>query len=146
MWSDCTKIAFREKIFWNKQLADTFCFLSRYCPNLKVQLKKFPLSYNSLKCLLEAKKIYSRKLSPNLKIPEYLLTSVLSLENKMKTPYRKLTIKTGVNEFEIFDILSIAVKIWRQKSWKSRCTWVAESSWIGVFHWKWTQSKIKVIF
>jgi len=41
---------------------------------------------------------------------------LLSLEYKMKTPYRKLTIKTGVNEFEIFDTLSVAVKILRQKS------------------------------
>jgi len=41
---------------------------------------------------------------------------LLSLENKMKTPYRKLTIKTGVNEFRIFDILSAAIKILRQKS------------------------------
>jgi len=41
---------------------------------------------------------------------------LLSLENKMKTPYRKLMIKTGVNEFEIFDIFSIAIKILRQKS------------------------------
>jgi len=41
---------------------------------------------------------------------------LLSLEYKMKTPYRKLTIKTGVKEFEIFDILSVAVKILRQKS------------------------------
>lgn len=73
----------------------------------------------------------------------YTYIYLLSLENKMKTPYRKLTMKTGLNEFEIFDILSIAVKIWRQKSWKSRCTWVAESSRIGIFHRKWTQSKMK---
>jgi len=41
---------------------------------------------------------------------------LLSLENKMKTPYRKLTIKTGVNKFAIFDVLFIVIKILRQKS------------------------------
>jgi len=68
---------------------------------------------------------------------------LLSLENKMKTPYRKLTIKTGVNKFAIFDVLFIVIKILRQKSWKSRCKWVADSSRIGIFHRKSTQSKIK---
>jgi len=47
---------------------------------------------------------------------------LLSFENKMRRPYRKLTITTGVNEFEIFDFLSIVVKILRQKFRKSRCT------------------------
>jgi len=56
---------------------------------------------------------YNVHLSPNEKILNIYL---LSVENKMKTPYRKLTIKTGVNVFEIFDILSIAVKILGQKS------------------------------
>ena len=41
--------------------------------------------------------------------------NLLSLEDKMKTPYRKLTIETGVNVFEIFGSIFIAVKILRQK-------------------------------
>ena len=41
---------------------------------------------------------------------------LLSLENKMKTPYRELTVKKGVNAFEIFEIISVAVKILRLKS------------------------------
>ena len=44
--------------------------------------------------------------------------NLLSREDKMKTPYtvRKLTIKTGVNAFKIFDIIFVAIKILRQKS------------------------------
>ena len=41
---------------------------------------------------------------------------LLSRENKMKTPHRKLTIKTVVNAFEIVGIISVAVTILRQKS------------------------------
>ena len=41
---------------------------------------------------------------------------LLSLANKMKTPHRKLTMKRGVNAYEIFEIISIAIKILRQKS------------------------------
>ena len=77
---------------------------------------------------------------------KFLNIYLLSLENKMKTPYRKLTMKRGANAIEIFEIISIAVKILRQKSWKSRCTWVAESSRISIFHRKSTPSEIKLIF
>ena len=41
---------------------------------------------------------------------------LLSLAIKMKTPYRKLTMKRGVNAYQIFEIMSLAVKILRQKS------------------------------
>ena len=43
---------------------------------------------------------------------KFLNIYLLSLANKMKTPYRKVTMKTGTNTIEIFDI-SIAVKILR---------------------------------
>ena len=51
-----------------------------------------------------------------LLMKKFLNIYLLSLENKMKTPYRKLTIKRGVNVFEIFEIISVAVKILRRKS------------------------------
>ena len=41
---------------------------------------------------------------------------LLSLANKMKTPYRKLTMKRGVDAYEIFEIIFVAVKILRPKS------------------------------
>lgn len=47
---------------------------------------------------------------------QFLNIYLLLLENKMKTPYMKLTIKRGVNAFEIFEIISVEVKILRQKS------------------------------
>ena len=47
------------------------------------------------------------------KIPNIYL---LSLANKMKTPYRKLTMKRVLNAFEIFEIISVVVKLLRQKS------------------------------
>ena len=58
MWSDRTKITLEENIFINQQLP---CYCSLYVKLATVQiwgqLNKFPLSYNSLKCLLQAKKI-----------------------------------------------------------------------------------------
>ena len=48
--------------------------------------------------------------SPNEKNP-YLLT----LENEMKTPYRKLMIKRGVNAFEIFEVISVAIENFQTK-------------------------------
>ena len=51
--------------------------------------------------------------SPNEKMLNIYL---LSLANKMKTPYRKLKMKRGVNAYEIFEIISVAVRILRQKS------------------------------
>ena len=46
---------------------------------------------------------------------KFLNIYLLFLAKKMKTPYRKLTMKRGANAIEIFEIISIAVKILRQK-------------------------------
>ena len=50
----------------------------------------------------------------HLLMKKFLNIYLLSLVNKMKTPYWKLTMKRGVNMFEIFEIISVAVKILRQ--------------------------------
>ena len=65
MWSDRTKIALEEKVFRNLQFAIRVCSLYVKLATVHIwgQLNKFPLSYNSLKCLLQAKKFIREKSS-----------------------------------------------------------------------------------
>lgn len=47
--------------------------------------------------------------------PDEKNSYLLTLENKMKTPYRKLMIKRGVNAFEILEIISVATENFQTK-------------------------------
>ena len=51
-----------------------------------------------------------------LLVKQFLNIYLPLLANKVKTPYMKLTIKRGVNAFEILEIIFLEVKILRQKS------------------------------
>ena len=59
MWCDRTEIALENKVFRNKNLGDTFLLFicsSNRCQNLG-QSDKFHLSFSSLKCPLQVKKL-----------------------------------------------------------------------------------------